>query len=65
MTSVSFGGYDLRVVDIYQHPELAEVGQVVAAPTLVRSHPRPIRHVVGDMSDEAPLLRALGVRGAA
>ena len=59
------GRYDLRVVDIYQHPELAEAGQVIAAPTLVRSRPMPVRHVVGDMSEEAPLLRALGVRGAA
>ena len=59
------GRYELRVVDIYQHPELAEEGQVIAAPTLVRSRPKPVRHVVGDMSDEAPLLRALGVRSVA
>lgn len=59
------GRYDLDVIDIYQNPAMAELGQVVAAPTLVRSLPTPLRQVVGDMTDETRLLRALGVAAAA
>ena len=50
---------DLEVVDIYQQPELAERDGVVVAPTLVRLSPAPVRRVIGDLSDEARVLRAL------
>ncbi len=56
------GQYELRVIDIYQLPEMAEVGQVIAAPTLVKQLPPPLRRVVGDMADEGRVLLALGVR---
>ena len=29
------GRYDLEVVDLSQHPELAEAAQIIAAPTLI------------------------------
>ncbi|MEI6560291.1 MAG: circadian clock KaiB family protein [Rhodospirillaceae bacterium] len=44
-------GYELEVVDIYQQPELAEEENIIAAPTLIRKLPPPMRRVVGDMSD--------------
>jgi circadian clock protein KaiB len=56
------GRYELQVIDIYQHPAMAEAGQVIAAPTLVRSLPQPLRRVVGDMADEGRVLLALGIR---
>jgi circadian clock protein KaiB len=59
------GRYELEIIDIYQQPARAEQGQVIAAPTLVRSLPSPLRHVIGDMTDEAKLLHALGIREAA
>ena len=55
------GRIDLEIVDIYQQPHLAEKDQVVAAPTLVRVAPEPTRRIIGDLSDEARVLRALGV----
>ena len=51
--------YSLEVVDIYQQPELAEQDNIVAAPTLVRSMPPPIRRVVGDMSDTQRVVQTL------
>ena len=45
------GDYDLEVVDLYRAPQRARSEQVVAAPTLVRSEPQPIRRIIGDMSD--------------
>jgi circadian clock protein KaiB len=56
------GRYSLEIVDIYQQPDMAERGDVVAAPTLVKSAPEPLRRVIGDMADEGRILIALGVR---
>lgn len=50
---------DLETVDIYQQPHLAELHQVVAAPTLLRLEPLPQRRLIGDLSDEARVLRGL------
>ncbi len=55
------GRFDLEVVDIYQQPHLAEEFQVVAAPTLLKLRPLPLRRMVGDLSDEARVLRGLGL----
>lgn len=56
------GRYDLRVIDLYDRPELAREAQVVAAPTLVKELPPPCRRVIGDMSDAARVLNTLDVR---
>ena len=56
------GQYELRVIDIYRLPEMAEEGQVIAAPTLVKQLPPPLRRIVGDMADEGRVLLALGIR---
>lgn len=50
---------DFEIVDIYQQPHLAEENQVVAAPTLVKLSPTPLRRIVGDLSDETRVLQAL------
>ena len=53
------GRYELAVVDIYQQPAFAKGEQIIAAPTLVKELPLPLRRIVGDMSDHARLLVAL------
>jgi circadian clock protein KaiB len=50
------GAYDLEVIDIALDPSVAVTAQVVAAPTLVRETPPPVRRFIGDMSDTAHLL---------
>jgi circadian clock protein KaiB len=55
------GCYDLKVVDIYQQPALAESKQIIAAPTLVKSHPLPPKRLVGDFSDRKKLLTSLNL----
>ena len=45
------GRYELEVIDVYQQPILAREGQIVAAPTLVKELPPPLRKLVGSMSD--------------
>jgi circadian clock protein KaiB len=46
------GRYDLEVIDIYQQPSLAKDMQILAAPTLVKALPLPLRRLVGDFSDQ-------------
>lgn len=58
------GRYDLEIIDIYQHPALAKEGQVIAAPTLVKQLPPPLRRVIGDLSDPGRILVVLGVAPA-
>jgi circadian clock protein KaiB len=53
------GEYDLEVVDIYQHPTAAQTYQIVAAPTLVKTLPLPLRRIIGDLANEARVLAGL------
>src|ERR1700685_1757654 len=46
------GQFQLEVVDIYQEPAMAAAGQIIAAPTLIKSMPLPLRRLVGDFSDQ-------------
>jgi|KBSSwiStaDraftv2_1062776.scaffolds.fasta_scaffold781677_2 circadian clock protein KaiB len=48
--------YELEVVDIYQQPELAAGQQIIAAPTLVRHFPLPLRKFIGDLSNTDHIL---------
>jgi circadian clock protein KaiB len=54
--------YELEVIDIYQQPELLEREQVVAAPTLIRKLPPPLRRLIGDMSDTEKILIGLDLK---
>lgn len=56
------GLVDLEVIDIHQHPELAGEHQVIAAPTLVKLLPLPVRRIIGDLSATDRVLRGLGVQ---
>jgi circadian clock protein KaiB len=52
---------DLEVIDVFQQPELAEKYQVIAAPTLIKLLPPPIRRIIGDLSQEDRVLRGLDI----
>ena len=51
--------YDLKVIDIYQQPNLAREEQIVAVPTLIKRLPPPLRRLVGDMSNLKKVLFGL------
>ena len=53
------GRYDLEIVDIAQHPTLAEGEQIIAAPTLIKKQPLPLRRFIGDMSQTERILLGL------
>ena len=56
------GRYQLEVVDIYQNPVLTNDDKIVAAPTLVKSRPHPLRRIIGDLSDHERVLLELDVK---
>jgi circadian clock protein KaiB len=56
------GRYDLEVIDIYQQPTLAKGEQIIAAPTLIRKLPLPLRRFIGDISNTDRILLGLDLR---
>jgi circadian clock protein KaiB len=56
------GRYELEVIDIYQQPKLAKGEQIIAAPTLIKKLPLPLRRLIGDMSDTEKFLVGIDLR---
>jgi len=56
------GRFDLEVIDIYQRPQLAKGEQIIAAPTLIKKLPLPLRRLVGDLSKVDRVLLGLDLR---
>ncbi len=54
--------YRIEIVDLLQHPELALQDQIFAIPTLVRQLPRPIRQIIGDLSNREKVIVGLDIR---
>jgi circadian clock protein KaiB len=58
------GIVDLEIIDIHQRPDLAKTHDVVAAPTLLKLCPPPLRRIVGDLSARDRVLASLEVMPA-
>jgi len=56
------GRYELEVIDLYQKPFLAKGEQIIAAPTLIKQLPLPLRRIIGDMSNKEKVLLGLDLR---
>lgn len=56
------GRYELEVIDLYQQPGLAQGEQIIAAPTLIKKLPLPLRRIIGDMSGTEKVLVGLDLR---
>lgn len=56
------GSYELEIIDIYQHPNLVKGEQIIAAPTLIKKLPNPLRRLVGDLSNKEQVLLGLDLR---
>jgi circadian clock protein KaiB len=58
------GNYSLEVIDLLAYPQLAEEDQILAIPTLVRKMPKPVRQIIGDLSNEKKVLLGLNITEA-
>ena len=56
------GHYDLEVIDIYQQPVLARGDQIIAAPTLIKKLPLPLRRFIGNLSDKEKIILGLELK---
>lgn len=55
------GRYALTVIDVNEDPSALPGSGVLAAPTLVKNLPLPVRRLVGDLSRTDQVLAALGL----
>lgn len=53
------GRYEIEVIDLLEHPQLARGDEIIAVPTLVRQLPEPIKKLIGDLSDTERVLVGL------
>jgi len=56
------GKYKLEIIDIYQYPIFAKDGQIVAAPTLVKELPPPLRRLIGSMENTERVLLGMDLK---
>lgn len=54
--------YTIEVIDLMEHPQLAEGDQILAVPTLVKKVPEPLRRIIGDLSNREKVLVGLDIR---
>jgi len=58
------GRYELEIVDISVHRTRVEGEQIIAAPTLIKTLPLPLRRFIGDMSQTERILLGLDLTAA-
>jgi circadian clock protein KaiB len=58
------GIYRITVIDLLKRPQLAQGDQILAIPTVVRQLPKPVRTIIGNLSDLEHLLVGLDLRPA-
>jgi circadian clock protein KaiB len=53
--------FDLEIIDLYKHPELAAEQQIVFSPSLVKRRPLPKKTFIGTFSDSEKVIQGLGI----
>jgi circadian clock protein KaiB len=56
------GRYRIEVIDLIEQPQLAAGDQIFAVPTVVRTLPRPLKRIIGTLSDSDRALVGLDLR---
>ncbi len=53
--------FELEIIDIYKNPEIAAEQQIVFSPSLIKTLPSPRKILIGNLSDSAKVIKALGI----
>ena len=53
--------FELEIIDIYKHPEMAAEQQIVFSPSLIKKSPLPKKILIGNFSDAEKVIKALGI----
>jgi circadian clock protein KaiB len=59
------GRYEIEVIDLVEHPDMARSDDILAIPTLVRRLPAPLRKIIGDLSNTERVLVGLRIQAQA
>jgi circadian clock protein KaiB len=59
------GRYNLEIINLYENPGAAKEEQIVAAPTLVKQLPLPLRRIIGNLSDLEKVTVSLDIKNHA
>lgn len=51
--------YELKIIDVLEEPELAEMERILVTPTLIKQLPQPIQRIIGDLSNVDTVLLGL------
>ncbi|MBE9042709.1 circadian clock KaiB family protein [Oscillatoriales cyanobacterium LEGE 11467] len=51
--------YEIVIIDVLEHPGLAESEKILVTPTLIRQLPPPLRRTIGDLSNKDRVLMGL------
>jgi circadian clock protein KaiB len=55
------GRVDLKIIDIYKNPSVAEEQEIIFSPSLIRQLPLPKMTFIGDLSDAKKVMDGLGI----
>jgi circadian clock protein KaiB len=55
----------IKVIDLLDKPQLAKRDQILVVPTLIRIMPKPVRTIIGDLSNVESALAGLDLRPGA
>lgn len=55
------GRYQIEVIDLLVDPGRGETDNILALPTVVRRRPRPLRKVIGDLTDQERVVAGLEI----
>ena len=56
------GRYKLEIIYIHQAPVMLQEAQIIAAPTLIRKFPLPLKRLIGSMANQDKVLMGLDLR---
>jgi len=55
------GRHSVEIIDLIDEPHRAAMDEVLALPTLIRSRPKPLKRIIGDLSKTERVLAGLDI----
>jgi circadian clock protein KaiB len=55
------GAFELEIIDLYKHPELASEQQIIFSPSLVKRQPPPKKTLIGTFGNTEKVMKGLGI----
>lgn len=53
--------HEIVIIDVLEHPQVAEAEKILVTPTLIKEFPLPKVRIIGDLSDMQTVLLGLNI----